>query len=88
MMIGFSHSTSAVLSRDGGSRTIAIVHVDHKDLFKKVEKAIAVYMSRLAHDENAPPPEIPLMDRLAVGRARLDIALEALALSLFGLKSV
>lgn len=51
-----------------------------KDLFKKVEKAIAVYSSEL--DDSAPgaEPDVLLQDRLTKGRERLDDALEALEL--------
>ena len=55
--------------------------VDYKDLFKKVENAIAVYTSELHHEEGETvDPEILLKDRLTKGRERLDDALEAIAL--------
>ena len=54
--------------------------VDYKDLFKKVEKAIAVYTSELDHSGAGADPQILLQDRLAIGRERLDTALEAIAL--------
>jgi len=55
--------------------------VDYKDLFKKVENAIAVYTSELAHEEGEKvEPDILLQDRLKKGRERLDGALEHLAL--------
>jgi len=54
--------------------------VDYKDLFKKVEKAIAVYTSELDHSAGGADPEILLRDRLEAGRERLDDAVEALAL--------
>ena len=54
--------------------------VDYKDLFKKVEKAIAVYTSELDHSAGGADPEIMIKDRLEVGRERLDDAIEALAL--------
>ena len=54
--------------------------VDYKDLFKKVEKAIAVYTSELDHSVEGTDPEILLKDRLEAGRERLDDAVEALAL--------
>ena len=50
--------------------------VDYKDLFKKVENAIAVYSSELDH--SVPNPEVLLQDRLTKGRERLDDALEVL----------
>jgi type I restriction enzyme R subunit len=54
--------------------------VDYKDLFKKVENAIAVYASDLDHSASGVDPEILLKDRLTKGRERLDSALEAIAL--------
>ena len=52
--------------------------VDYKDLFKKVENAVAVYSSELDH--SVPDPDVLLQDRLTKGRERLDGALEALEL--------
>jgi len=54
--------------------------VDYKDLFKKVEKAIAVYTSELDHSAGGADPQVMMRDRLAKGRERLDAAIEALAL--------
>lgn len=54
--------------------------VDYKDLFKKVEKAIAVYTAELDHSAGGGDPEILVKDRLEAGRERLDDAVEALAL--------
>jgi type I restriction enzyme R subunit len=54
--------------------------VDYKDLFKKVENAIAVYTSELDHSAPGPDPEVLLQDRLKKGKERLDQALEAVAL--------
>jgi type I restriction enzyme, R subunit len=54
--------------------------VDYKDLFKKVEKAIAVYTAELDHSAGGTDPEILVKDRLEAGRERLDDAIEALAL--------
>jgi len=54
--------------------------VDYKDLFKKVENAIAVYTSELDHSSGGAAPEIMLQDRLKRGRERLDNAIEILAL--------
>jgi type I restriction enzyme R subunit len=54
--------------------------VDYKDLFKKMEKAIAVYTSELDHDAVSGDPEVLIKDRLQAGRERLDDAVEALAL--------
>jgi type I restriction enzyme R subunit len=64
---------------DGEDKDFGYI-VDYKDLFRKVEKAIAVYSSELDHSAPGPDPEILLQDRLTVGRERLDNALEALAL--------
>jgi len=55
--------------------------VDYKDLFKKVENAVAVYTSELDYDTfGKEDVEILLEDRLEKGRERLDNALEELAL--------
>jgi type I restriction enzyme R subunit len=55
--------------------------VDYKDLFRKVEDAVAVYTAELDYDvfEKA-DCDILLQDRLKKGRERLDNALEELAL--------
>lgn len=51
--------------------------VDYKDLFKKVENAVAVYTTDLDYDEfEAKDIDIMLQDRLKVGKERLDNALE------------
>lgn len=55
--------------------------VDYKDLFRKVEKAVAVYTSELDYDEfKQEDCEILLKDRLEKGRERLDTALEEISL--------
>jgi len=54
--------------------------VDYKDLFKKVENAIAVYTSELDHSSGGADPEVLLEDRLKKGRERLDNSIEALEL--------
>ncbi|MCK6404289.1 MAG: HsdR family type I site-specific deoxyribonuclease [Sphaerotilus natans subsp. sulfidivorans] len=54
--------------------------VDYKDLFKKVEKAIAVYTAELDHSAGGADPEILVKDRLEAGRERIDDAVETLAL--------
>jgi type I restriction enzyme, R subunit len=55
--------------------------VDYKDLFKRVENAIAVYTSEeLDHTAGGATPDVLLQDRLEKGRERLDDALEALDL--------
>src|SRR2546425_2313342 len=64
---------------DGEDKDFGYI-VDYKDLFKKVENAIAVYTSELDHSSGGAEPEVLLQDRLKKGRERLDQALEALAL--------
>ncbi len=64
---------------DGEDKDFGYI-VDYKDLFKKVENAIAVYTSELDHSAGGPDPEVLLQDRLKKGKERLDNALEALAL--------
>lgn len=55
--------------------------VDYKDLFNKVENAVAVYTSELTEgDPGETDSNILLQDRLQQGRERLDNALEAIAL--------
>jgi len=55
--------------------------VDYKDLFKKVEDAVAVYTSELDYDEfKKEDCDILLQDRLKKGRERLDNAIEEIAL--------
>jgi type I restriction enzyme, R subunit len=54
--------------------------VDYKDLFKKVENALAVYSSELDHSAGGVEPEVFVQDRLKKGRERLDDALEILVL--------
>ncbi|MFO0879956.1 MAG: HsdR family type I site-specific deoxyribonuclease [Gemmataceae bacterium] len=64
---------------DGDDKDFGYI-VDYKDLFKKVEKAIAVYTSELDHSAGGASPDVMLHDRLTKGKERLDNALEALAL--------
>jgi type I restriction enzyme R subunit len=64
---------------DGDDKTFGYI-VDYKDLFRKVQGAMAVYTSELDHSDGGPSPEVLLEDRLTKGRERLDQALEALAL--------
>ena len=64
---------------DGDDKDFGYI-VDYKDLFKKVENAIAVYTSELDHSAGGTAPEIMLQDRLTKGRERLDNALEAIAM--------
>lgn len=55
--------------------------VDYRDLFKKVENAVAVYTSELDYDTfEAEDVDVLLKDRLEKGRERLDNALEEIAL--------
>jgi type I restriction enzyme R subunit len=64
---------------DGEDKDFGYI-VDYKDLFKKVENAIAVYTSELDHSAGGAAPEVLLQDRLKKGRERLDNAIEALTL--------
>jgi type I restriction enzyme, R subunit len=65
---------------DGDDKEFGYI-VDYKDLFKKVENAIAVYTPELDHsDLSGSAPEILLQDRLTAGRDHLDNALEAIEL--------
>ncbi len=64
---------------DGEDKDFGYI-VDYKDLFKKVENAIAVYTAELDHSSGGVDPEILLKDRMTRGRERLDNALEAIVL--------
>ncbi len=64
---------------DGEDKDFGYI-VDYKNLFKKVENAIAVYTSELDHSAGGPDPEVLLQDRLKKGKERLDQALETLVL--------
>jgi len=64
---------------DGEDKDFGYI-VDYKDLFKKVENAIAVYSSELDHSAGGADPEVLLQDRLKKSRERLDEALEQLHL--------
>ena len=64
---------------DGEDKPFGYI-VDYKDLFKKVQGAMAVYTSELDHSDGGASPEVLLQDRLKKGRERLDQALEAIAL--------
>jgi type I restriction enzyme R subunit len=64
---------------DGEDKDFGYI-VDYKDLFPKVESAIAVYTSELDHSAGGADPEVLLQDRLKKGKERLDDALEVLAL--------
>ena len=65
---------------DGEDKQFGYI-VDYKDLFNKVENAIAVYTSDLDYDNfQAKDIDILLKDRLEAGKKRLDNALEEIAL--------
>ena len=64
---------------DGDDKEFGYI-VDYKDLFKKVENAIAVYTSELDHSAGGVDPAVLLQDRLEKGKERLDGAIEALFL--------
>jgi len=64
---------------DGEDKDFGYI-VDYKDLFRKVENAIAVYTSELDHSAGGADPEVLLQDRLTRGRERLNEALEAVSL--------
>jgi type I restriction enzyme R subunit len=64
---------------DGDDKDFGYI-VDYKDLFKHVEKAIAVYTSELDHSAGGADPQVLLQDRLTKGKERLDNAVEVLAL--------
>ncbi len=63
---------------DGEDKIFGYI-VDYKDLFRKVQGAIAVYTAEL-DDSDGGGSEVLLQDRLKKGRERLDEALEALAM--------
>lgn len=64
---------------DGEDKDFGYI-VDYKDLFTKVEKAIAVYSSELDTSAGGADPQVLMRDRLEVGRTKLEQALEALEL--------
>ncbi|MDN5536941.1 type I restriction endonuclease subunit R [Comamonas sp.] len=64
---------------DGEDKDFGYI-VDYKDLFKKVEKAIAVYTSEIDQSAGGADPDVLVKDRLEIGRERLDAALETLFL--------
>tara|TARA_R110000824_G_C15232376_1_gene678759 strand:+ start:2424 stop:5474 length:3051 start_codon:yes stop_codon:yes gene_type:complete len=64
---------------DGEDKEFGYI-VDYKDLFKKLENAIAVYASQLDRSDAGPAPDILLQDRLTKGREGLDIARETIAI--------
>ena len=65
---------------DGDDKPFGYI-VDYKDLFKKVEDAVAVYTSELDYDIFEPKDiDVMLKDRLKAGKERLDNSLEEIAL--------
>jgi len=66
---------------DGEDKEFGYI-VDYKDLFKKVEKAIAVYSSELDTSSGGASPDVMMKSRLDTGKDRLDAAMEALSLLL------
>jgi type I restriction enzyme R subunit len=76
---GLFQAVCRVNRLDGEDKDFGYI-VDYKDLFKKVENAIAVYTSELDHSAGGADPEVLLQDRLKKGKERLDNALEVLAL--------
>jgi type I restriction enzyme R subunit len=64
---------------DGDDKDFGYI-VDYKNLFKKVEKAIAVYTAELDHSAGGVESDILIKDRLEAGRERLGDALEALSM--------
>jgi type I restriction enzyme R subunit len=65
---------------DGDDKPYGLI-VDYKDLFRKLENAIAVYSSDdLDHSSAGPDPEVLLQDRLKKAKQRLDDASEQEAL--------
>jgi type I restriction enzyme R subunit len=64
---------------DGEDKDFGYI-VDYKNLFPKVESAIAVYTSELDHSAPGAEPEVLMQSRLQKGRERLDNAIEVLAL--------
>jgi type I restriction enzyme R subunit len=76
---GLFQAISRTNRLDGDDKEFGYI-VDYKDLFKKVEKAIAVYSSDLDVSDGEDDGNILLKNRLEVGRQRLDAALEALHL--------
>jgi type I restriction enzyme R subunit len=63
---------------DGEDKDFGYI-VDYKDLFKKVESAIAVYTSELDHSAGGVNPEVLMQNRLKKGKERLDQAFEVIS---------
>jgi len=64
---------------DGEDKDFGYI-VDYKDLFKRVENAIAVYTAELDHSAGGSDPDVLLQDRLKKGKERLDNAVETIVL--------
>jgi type I restriction enzyme R subunit len=64
---------------DGEDKDFGYI-VDYKNLFPKVENAMAVYTSELDHSSPGAEPDVFLQDRLKRGRERLDDALDIFVL--------
>jgi type I restriction enzyme, R subunit len=64
---------------DGEDKDFGYI-VDYKDLFKRVENAMAVYTSELDQSAGGASPEVLIQDRLKKGRERLDNAIETIEL--------
>ena len=64
---------------DGEDKPLGYI-VDYKDLFSKVQGAMAVYTSEVDTSEGNASPEILLQNRLKASRARLEAAREGLTL--------
>lgn len=66
---------------DGDDKDFGYI-VDYKDLFKKVEKAIAVYSSELDQEASGSDPAVMMKNRIDKAKERLDQAIEAMVLVL------
>ncbi|MBN4052577.1 HsdR family type I site-specific deoxyribonuclease [bacterium AH-315-K20] len=64
---------------DGDDKTFGYI-VDYKDLFNKVENALAVYTSEIDHSAGGVDPEVLIQDRLKRAKERLDEVLEKVIL--------
>lgn len=64
---------------DGDDKSFGYI-VDYKDLFRKVQGAIAVYTSELDDSDDSGSPEILMQDRLERGREKIEAARETLRL--------
>lgn len=77
---GLFQAICRVNRMDGEDKEFGYI-IDYKDLFRKVENAVAVYTSELDYDTfQKEDVDILLKDRLEKGRERLDNALEEIAI--------